>query len=254
MPGVSDSKLHTIPTLFHSTHYNEMLKICQRRGATYKGNPKQWRSYSTNGASYVINVDDSNTRKWIRPDDSEWLPGPLLWFATMRPGKFDNIYGPCVFEHGFVAVIESYQECRRISREEICYRVGGTLVYQQEVSHVVVVCSSSDDHYKKFPEIQGSNTKYFTPPNDKELPSMMINQYSKRLDQNMRDCTRHDHVTVAFYLPYGTQLTIPNHPHISNLQILPHYYCMKSRLNGGKCGYEVDNETMEKAISIKWDQ
>jgi len=122
-----------------------------------------------------------------------------------------------------------------------------------------MVCSTSDDCYKTFPLIQGSSIKYFVPPNNKKpgshnIPSMVINQYSKRLDQNMRDCTRHDHVTVAFYLPYGTQLTIPNHPQISNLQILPHYYCMKSRLNGVKCSYEVDNETMEKAITINWNQ
>ena len=76
----------------------------------------------------------------------------------------------------------------------------------------------------------------------------MINQYSKRLDQNVRDCTRHDHVNVAFYLLH---VSISNHPHISNLQILPHNYCMKSRLNGGKCSYEVDNETklLENGIS-----
>ena len=125
--GISDSQPHTIPTLFHSTHYNEMIRICQRGKAIFKGNPKQWRSYSSNGASYLIDADEA-TRKLISQNDTRSLPGHLLWFATTRPGKF-NVYGPCVFEFKFTAVLEAYQECRGITSQQLCYRAAGTLVH-----------------------------------------------------------------------------------------------------------------------------
>jgi len=256
--GISESQTHTIPTLYHSTHYSEMIRICQREKAIFKGNPKQWRSYSLNGASSIIDAADG-TRKMISHNDTECLPGPLLWFATTQPGKYDNVYGPLVFGFQFTTVLDAYQKCRGINSEQLCYRAAGTLVYQREVSHVVLVCATSDDCYQTFPLIQGNNTKYFTPPSCQETglqtpASMTINKYPKRLNENIMDCTRHHHVSIAFYLPNRTQLILPNKPHISELQILPHSYCMKNRLNGGKCYNPVDNKTMEEVITIKWDQ
>jgi len=256
--GVSESQPHTIPKLYHSTHYEEMIRICQWEKAMFKGNPKQWRSYSSNGASFVIDVPDA-IRKWIPQNDTTYLPGHLLWFATTRPGKNENdIYGPFAFGYQFPSVLDAYQKCRGINSEQLCYRAAGTLVYQREVSHVVLVCSTRDDIYQTFPLIQGNNTKYFTPPSVQKIglqtpASMTISKYPKRLDKDIRDCTRHDHVTIGFCLPHMTHLVLPKQSHVSELQILPHYYCMKSRLNDGKCRFAVDDMTMEEAVAIKWD-
>jgi len=238
-----------------------MKNICQGEEAIFKGNPKQWRPSSeyyspSPSASYYIGPG-STTEEWISPNDTERLPGPLLWFGTERKtGKTDNAYGPCVFEFKFTLVLEAYQKSRGITSEQLCYRAAGTLVYQREVSHVVLVCSTSDDYYQTFPMIQGNNTKYFKPPNDKDtgqqrLASMVTNQYPERADENNK---RHDHVIIAFHLPGNTQLVLPNQPYVSELQIIPHKYCMKSKLEQGACCNLVDNEAIEEAIKTEWDQ
>ena len=239
-----------------------MISICQGKEAIFKGNPKHWRpssEYSPSpSASYYIGADNTTTEKWIPPDDTECLPGPLVWFGTER--KTGTAYGPCVFEFKFTSVLEAYQKCRGINSQQLCYRAAGTLVYRQEVSHVVLVCSTSDNCYKTFPLIQGNNTKYFKPPNDKEtdrqkLASMLINKYPQRFNENDKDCPRHDHVILAFYLPTNTQLVLPNQPFMSELQIMPHSYCMKNKLDGGdQCCDPADHETIEEAIATKWDK
>ena len=256
------SSLSFIPTIFHATHYQDMIGICQGKEAIFKGNPKQWRpssEYSPSpNASYYIGPD-STTEKWIPPDDTECFQGPLVWFGTERKtGKTDNAYGPCVFEFKFTLVLEAYQKCRDINSQQLCYRAAGTLVYQREVSHVVLVCSTSDDCYQTFPLIQGNNTKYFKPPKDKKtglqkLASMLINKYPECHDENDKDCSRHDHVIIAFHLPDSTQLVLPNQPYISEIQIIPHYYCMKNKLGEGGCYKPVDDETIDEAVATKWD-
>ena len=240
-----------------------MISICQGKEAIFKGNPKQWRPSSecspSPNASYYIGPD-STTEKWIPPDDTECLPGPLVWFGTERKtGKTDNVYGPCVFEFKFTLVLEAYQKCRGINSQQLCYRAAGTLVYQKEISHVVLVCSTSDNYYQTFPLIQGNNTKYFKPPNYQKtglqkLASMVINKYPQRFNENDKDCTRHDHVILAFYLPNNTRLVLPNQPCISELQKIPHYYCMRNKLDGGECCNRKDDKTIEEAIATKWDE
>jgi len=240
-----------------------MISICQGKAAIFNGNPKQWRPSSeyfpSPNASYHIGPG-STTETWIPYGDKEYLPGPLLWFGTERKtGKVDNAYGPCVFEFRFSAVIEAYQKSRSISNEQVCYRAAGTLVYQQEISHVVLVCSTSDDCYKPFPLIQENNTKYFKPPNDKEmgkrkLMSITTNAYPQRSNESGKDRTRHDHVIIAFHLPDNAQLVLPNQPYISELQIIPHYYCMKNKLEGGGCCSQADSKAIQEAIYEKWGQ
>ena len=249
-----------IPTIFHATHCKDMTSICQGKEAIFKGNPKQWRpslehSPSPN-ASYHIRPG-STTKTRIPSGDNECLPGPLLWFGTERKGG--SVYGPCEYEFKFTALLKAYQLCRGINAAQVCYRAAGTLVYQQEISHVVLVCSTSDDCYKSFPLIQENNTKYFKPPNDKEigkqkLMSISTNAYPQRSHESGKDHTRHDHVIIAFYLPENTQLVLPNKPYISELQIIPHYYCMKNKLEGGGCCSQADSKAIQEAIYEKWGQ
>ena len=230
-----------------------MISICQGEIAIFKGKPKQWRSYSLNGASYLIDLMTA-ARRWIHPFDTSCLPGPLLWFGTTQsgisqPGIANNIYGPCVFEFQFTAVLEAYQKCRGINSQQLCYRAAGTLVYQREVSHIVLVCSTGDESYQIFPLIQENNTKFFIPPdNQKASPAyMLINQYQPGWRGFHKDRTRHHHVIIAFHLPRRAQLVIPNQPYVSELHIMNHNYCVKSR---GNCCFTVDNEIME---NVKWE-
>ena len=235
-----------------------MTSICQGKEAAFKGNPKQWRSslehFPSPNASYHIGPG-STTKTRIPSGDNECLPGSLLWFGTERKGG--SVYGPCEFEFKFTAVLKAYQLCRGINAEQVCYQAAGTLVYQQEISHVVLVCSTSDNCYKPFPLIQENNTKYFKPPNDKEigkqkLMSITTNIYPQH--ENDKDCTRHDHVIIAFHVPDNIQLVLPNQPYISELQIIPHYYCMKNKLDGGTCCSQMDKKAIQEAIYEKWSK
>lgn len=114
-----DPNAKKISSLIHSTHYEEMISICQGNMAVFKGNPKQWCSYPP---SILGNPDDPKKGIPISQYDSECLPGPLLWFDATKPNECEeSIYGPFVFEFNFSAVIEAYQVCRMINSEQVCY-------------------------------------------------------------------------------------------------------------------------------------
>jgi len=227
--------------------------ICCGGLAIFEGSPKKWRSsFTQTTASYLIDPMNSAPKCIIQPTDTSCLPGHLLWFGTQPEAK--SIYGPCVFELDFSAVLEAYTKCRGISSEQVCYRAANTLVYQREVSHVVLVCSNKDDGYYSFPLIQGNNTKYFIPPGRQNPPSMTIKNYASQCDLSGHDCTRHEHVIMALHLPPETQLVLPKQQ--VSLSIIEHGYCIKSiksKKSHGDCSYAVDRKTMETAIT-EWMQ
>ena len=87
--------------------------------------------------------------------------GPFLWFGTSRE-EVDG-YGPYCFEFQFKTALRKYLQSR--GRDKIlCYRAGGTLVYKQEVTHVVIICCEDDKEYQSYPFIDATSTKYFKPP------------------------------------------------------------------------------------------
>ena len=232
-----------VPTLFHATHYEEMTRICDGEQAVFKGNKKQWRQTDNpDKASYLVDHTCNGWEK-IYPSDDKWLPGNLVWFGTARDeGK---VYGPCQFEFNYKRVLQAYQASRG-DVHMICYRVGGTLVYQKEISHVVIVCCSSDDCYKTFPLIEEDKitTRFFTISSNSNLPRISINEYL--------DSYRHEHVIFAFYLPDGNGcLRLANEVGYSELKQIPHDYCVKSK---GGCEYFVDPSCVDEEIDTKWNK
>ena len=238
-----------VPTLFHATHYFEMTQICDGKQAILKGGKKPWRDTGNpDKASYLVDYSDDR-RKKIFPSNNDGLPGNLVWFGTARnEGK---IYGPCQFEFSYKRVLQAYRVSRGVD-QKICYKVGGTLIYQKEVSHVVIVCCDADECYELFPKIEeDKTTKYFTLSSSKSnLPRILINEY---LSCDSRDIwpRRHEHVILAFHLPGDNAcLKLANEVRYSELKHIPHTYCMKSK---GDCEYD-DNPSFIDDEIAKWDQ
>jgi len=235
-----------VPTLFHATHLKEMTEICAGKQAIFKGNKKSWRTTcDPTKASYLVDYRD-NSRKQIYPSDDSCLPGDLVWFGTARDeGK---IYSPCQFEFNYKRVLQAYQLSRG-SDHKICYKAGGTLVYQKEVSHVVVVCSTTDKCYEPFPYIEegSTTTKFFTLSNKYNLPRILINQYPNNSK------SRHEHVILAFYLPSGMHLVLANEMNYAELKHIPHNYCLKSDKKNENCPDTNSESDIDKEIEVKWN-
>ena len=240
--NIPDSPI-TIPTLFHATHYEEMTRICVGQQAVFKGNKKQWRDTDNpDKTSYLVN-HTGNSWDRIYPLDAKCQPGNLVWFGTARDEG--EIYGPCLFEFNYKRVLQAYQVSRGVDHM-ICYRVSGTLVYQKEISHVVIVCCTTDDCYKLFPRIEEDRitTKFFTLSSNSNLPVIRINEYLYS--------DRHEHVILAFYLPDGNAcLKLANEVRYSELTQIPHDYCVKSK---GRCVFVVDSSDIDEEIDTKWNQ
>ena len=240
----------TVPTLFHATHYAEIVQICDGEQAVLKGRNKPWRDTSNpDKGSYLVDYRD-NSRQWIFSSNNDSLPGNLVWFGTSRDeGK---IYGPCQFEFNYKRVLQAYQVSRGVD-QKICYKVGGTLIYQQEVSHVVIVCCEADECYKQFPTIQEDKktTKFFVLSRSKSnLPRILINEYP-RYDSSDIWSKRHEHVILAFHLPSDdAPLKLANEVKYSELKQIPHTYCMKSK---GECEYAVNPSLVDNKVA-KWDR
>ena len=251
---ISESAI-IVPTLFHATHYEEMTRICDGEQAVFKGNKKQWRDTDNpDKGSYLVNHTDTS-RDSIHPLDNKCFPGNLVWFGTARnEGK---VYGPCQFEFNYKRVLQAYQVSRGVNHK-ICYRVGGTLVYQKEISHAVIVCCTTDDCYKLFPLIEEdkATTKFFTLSSNSNLPRILINEYPL-YDSSDKWARRHEHVILAFYLPDdNTRLKLANEVGYSELKHIPHDFCVKSKNRRGElgCKFAVDPSIIDEEISTKWDQ
>ena len=117
------------------------------------------QTYGSQFCSYVIEDVDDDPKPMTK--DEQWPFGPFLWFGTSREEVDD--YGPYCFEFQFKSALSKYQQSR--GREKaLCYRAGGTLVYKQEVAHIVIICCEDDKDYQSYPLIDATSTKYFKPP------------------------------------------------------------------------------------------
>ena len=146
-----------------------MKEICTAPNtATFVGREKRWRpgteydeykqTYSLDYCSYTVE-DIRNPMPMTK--DEQWPFGPFLWFGTSR-GEADN-YGPYCFEFNFKNVLKKYLQTRG-SDKLLCYRAGGTLVYKQEVTHIVIICCEDDEDYESYPLVDATSTEYFKPP------------------------------------------------------------------------------------------
>ena len=161
--------ISTVSTICHGTHLEEVKEICTTpNSATFVGREKRWRpgteyneyeqTYSLDYCSYTVE-DIRNPMPMTK--DRQWPFGPFLWFGTSK-SEADN-YGPYCFEFNFKSVLKKYLQTRG-SDQTLCYRAGGTLVYKQEVTHVVIICCEDDKDYQSYPLIDATSTKYFKPP------------------------------------------------------------------------------------------
>ena len=244
LKGAKTGSAVVVPTLFHSTHYEEMIKICVEKQAVFKGNKKEWSTQHPDKASYLVDHID-NSKKQLRNSDDDCLPGNLVWFGTAR-GK-GGIFGPCLFEFNYKRVLQAYQVSRGVDHK-ICYRVGGTMVYQKEISHTVIVCCTTDDCYKSFPLIEEDRTtkKFFTPSSDSSLPRIRISEYP------CSDRDRDEHVVLVFYLPSDNAcLKLANEVRYSELTRVPHSRCVKSK---GICEFKSNPSDIDKEIDAKWNK
>ena len=244
LKGAKTGSAVVVPTLFHSTHYEEMIKICVGKQALFKGNKKEWSTKHPDKASYLVD-HNNNSKKQLRSSDDDCLPGNLVWFGTAR-GK-GGIFGPCLFEFNYKRVLQAYQVSRGVDHK-ICYRVGGTMVYQKEISHAVIVCCTTDDCYKSFPLIEEDRTtkKFFTPSSDSSLPRIRISEYP------CSDRDRDEHVVLVFYLPSDNAcLKLANEVRYSELTRVPHSRCVKSK---GSCEFKGNPSDIDKEIDAKWNK
>ena len=245
--GAKPGSAFVVPTLFHSTHYKEMSEICNGKQAVFKGNKKQWSTDNPHKASQLVDHTDNSKRQMYNSNSSkdDCLPGNLVWFGTSR-GK-GGIFGPCQFEFNYRRVLQAYQVSRGVDHM-ICYRVGGTLVYQNEICHVVIVCCANDDCYKTFPVIEEdkSITKFYMLSSNSNLPRIQINEYPGS------DRGRDEHVVLVFYLPDDNiSLEVANEVGYSELTWVPHNRCVKSK---SSCEFAVSPSVIDKEIDAKWKQ
>ena len=183
---------------------------------TFKGTEKKWRTlaegYTEANCSYTFKSNESAAQP-IRTNE---VFGPFVWFGTDQ-SETEN-YGPYCFELDFPSVLEAYYTCRQ--NGQICSRAGGTLVYKHEVTHVVIICCEEDKECQQYPLLQANNSRYFVLP-------ISDNNYGLAIASNsVRITPRHEHVTLAFYLPGDSKLRLP----VTAGEIIEnkHEYCVKS--------------------------
>ena len=212
--------------VFHGTHLEEVLDICQGNHAIFKGYLKEWRwldynVYNEEYCSYLVHPGQQPVP--IAPNSN--IPfGPFAWFGT-RQDETDK-YGPCQFEFTFASVLKAYEICRNNSQHTICYRAAGTLVYKQEVCHIVMICCLEDKECQSFPLITTNNTRYFKPPQSFcNVGSSGDVEFRKTINEYQR---RHEHLTFALYLPNNRNLFLSYRD--GKIRLTPHNtYCIASR-------------------------
>ena len=111
--------------------------------------------YSEQYCTYL--VEPNNLPVPMKSNDVTF--GPFAWFSIEKTET--DMYGKCCFELNFKSVLEAYQKCRK---GIICYRVGGTLMYKREVTHVVIICCKEDKEYQSYPLILANSSKYVLYP------------------------------------------------------------------------------------------
>jgi len=217
----------TVHSVFHGTHFDKMVNICTEEYGFLKPHKKKWRvldhrKYNREYCSYTIYPGQSAEPFTSKGDN---IFGPVIWFST-REYETDS-YGPCQFEFNLNSVLEAYQRSRGRNRT-ICYRAAGTLVYEKEVSHIVLICCMEDKEHEALPLITGDNTIYFK-------PSVKLNRTNSSQELHEAEfyvttneyCIRHEHVVFAIYQPRYQKLCLSIKD--SLLRLTPHKYCVPSK-------------------------
>ena len=232
-----------------------MKEICAApNNATFVGREKQWRPGAVYNkdeqtcdlqyCSYIVESFYKEPKPMKK--GKLWPFGPFLWFGTKRDDA--TIYGTYCFEFHYKKVLTKYAECRG-NQSSICYRVGGTLLYADEITHVVIICLEDDKECESYPVIEATTTKYFTPPvvklqcTDSPCKRRKVEkQFFSHADGNRSKCflpatfsrntklhgKRHEHIALAFYLPHDVVLQLNNQDgKLHNIREDHVKYCVK---------------------------
>ena len=252
-----------VSSVYHGTHLEEIKEICIAPNmASFIGKEKQWRpgtvyskeeqTFDPPYCSYIIEELDKEPKQMTKQE--QWPFGPFLWFGTKNEDA--KIYGNYCFDFQLKNVLKQYQQSRG-RHSSICYRAGGTLLYKEEITHVVIVCCKHDQDYESYPLIDAINTKYFKPPKTEYIDSTYTPCKKQKLDPYCKDASaqsleyfipanvsrndglkeRHEHIALAFYLPHDSGLHLTNED--GKLCIMrEHYkYCAKSSGKHKLCQY-----------------
>jgi len=216
----------TVHSVFHGTHFDKIVNICTEEYAFLKPHKKKWRvldcrDYNKEYCSYIISPGQTPEPFTSKGDH---IFGPVVWFST-REHETDR-YGPCQLEFNFKSVLEAYQR-NRGRTHKICYRAAGTMVYDKEISHVVLICSMADREHETLPLITGGNTIYFRPSvKDTANSSSELHEAEFHVTTN-EYCIRHEHVVFAIYQPRYQKLCMSIKDGL--LKLTPHKYCVPSK-------------------------
>ena len=264
-----------VSTIYHGTHLDEVKGICvASHTATFVGREKRWRpgvvynedeqTYGSQFCSYIIENIDDHPEPMTK--DNQRSFGPFLWFGMSKEEVDD--YGPYCFEFNFETVLRKYLQSRGKDKT-LCYRAGGTLVYKQEVTHIVIICCEDDNEYQSYPLIDATSTKYFKPSIRSKLDSteppvhkkQKMEQGSSSEDTSTQSPSipatalrstnlmamgdRHEHVALAFYLPHDTKFQLTNQEGKLN-RANHNNRCLKSKGKFKMCQFpEFDTQYIE---------
>ena len=258
-----------VSTICHGTHLDEIKEICiVPNFARFTGKEKQWRpgkvyskgeqTVGSEYCSYIIEELDKESKPITKQE--QWPFGPFLWFGTKNGDA--KIYGSYCFDFQLKSVLRQYQQSRGSSCS-ICYRAGGTLLYREEVTHVVIVCCEDDQDYESYPLIDATNTKYFKPPKIENIKSINTPSKKQKLNPWCEDAStqsleyfvpakvsinaglkqRHEHVALAFYLPHDIGLHLTNEDGKLSIMQDHNRYCAKSSGKYKVCQYSKIEES-----------
>jgi len=214
-----------------------LANICIGEYAILQGNPKKWRllDYNDFREGYCgYYVERGQMPKPMTETIDKFNFKSVVWFSTKEDEA--DLYGPVQLKLSVNSALEAYQRMRG-KYHKICYRAAGTLVYKAEVNHLVLICCEEDDGFQSFPLITDYNTGYFKPPAEGPTDPtfhITINEYLKkpRHVQRRDEYERHEHVSIAMYLPQSRKLFF-DRKSVTLLQTPHKRYCIQSRSN--KC-------------------
>jgi len=104
-----------------------------------------------------------------------------------------------------------------VEYKSVVFRVGYTQIFRKEINKAVIACCEEDNNLDEFPKLcPGHCSKYFTPNSDGSV-SLKLEWYG---------ASRHDEISLAFYLPDHCCLTfqMPRDGHICEVNHNP-YTC-----------------------------
>ena len=283
-----------IQKLIHVTHF-EAAQAIKNDGVTYKFQPQvkygkcydpgsclptqgnRFDKISDSICVFCGNKDCNHKFSWWGIDISEWYKeGRGVQFSmavdvlNKKPhyayvpdflkNPPESTYGTQGFSMELSTLIRRYRKSRDDSNDKVCFRIGGTLEYTQEVAYVIIVCMGNELNDAAYPRMDRNVSAIFenngllndlgevkdcTEIPEFKLAHLIIKKYEpptagKRTKREWK--FNWQNLVFAFYLPNG-DLKCKEKDFIGDVCSIPHYHpnC-HSRLGHGKVCPDYDNQ------------